>query len=87
MSEDAAHPTTDRNNLSKSSGNRFHLTGFVAGGVQYPFHGAPIVSQHCLMMLRRLVYRLPTILPPPQIDGFVVLTYALYFAQTMLFGR
>jgi len=24
--------------------------------------------------------------PPPQIDGFIVQTYALYFAQTMLFG-
>jgi hypothetical protein len=30
--------------------------------------------------------RHPTVPPPPQIDGFVVQTYALYFAQTMLFG-
>ena len=30
--------------------------------------------------------RHPTVPPPPKIDGFVVQTYALYFAQMMLFG-
>jgi hypothetical protein len=30
--------------------------------------------------------RHPTVPPPLQIDGFVVQTYALYFAQTMLLG-
>ena len=31
--------------------------------------------------------RHPTVPPPPKIDGFVVQTYALYFAQTILLGR
>ena len=30
---------------------------------------------------------IPTVSPPPQIDGVVVPTYALYFSQTILLGR
>ena len=42
-----------------------------------------ITSAHPLSISAK---RHPTVPPPPQIDGFVVQTYALYFAQTNCSG-